>query len=348
MDFSKVMIEHIVEYKPQAIIYYRAKVGSDVEEIFNDAYNYMEYIDPYSFRNLGEISYTYSYLENIALWCFEITFNYQSSPQQDQFVEEKIQEIAAAIRKPNQTDLDILIEVHEYIITTYSYSLETKGSPYQVYTLFTEKQGVCQAYALIACKLLSCLGIASFFVPNTVEVDGHGWNLVQIAGKWYHVDFTWDDPNNYFGNFEIPSVNYQYFLKTDEQVLALHPFNTMYFPPAYCTKFQSFHSIKNSVRFESKIFFAHTEDRNTLYCLDYHKEPYTYEKVLNLSVSHLAIYKHKLFFRNNSDNGYFYVYNLQTKELKCSIRKRVDQLIVREGFLHMVLNGQSKQYRIKY
>ena len=35
--------------------------------------------------------------------------------------------------------------------------------------------------------------------------DSHAWNLVQLDGKWYHVDVTWDEAGGHL-----------YFLKSDD------------------------------------------------------------------------------------------------------------------------------------
>lgn len=54
------------------------------------------------------------------------------------------------------------------------------------------------------------------------EADGaygwgdHAWNIVNIDGNYYHVDVTWDDPD------ESDNINYDYFLISDEQMSTDH------------------------------------------------------------------------------------------------------------------------------
>lgn len=65
-------------------------------------------------------------------------------------------------------------------------------------------KGVCQSYALAYEMLLKLVGIDSVYVTGTANGGSHGWNLVKIDGRWFHVDCTWDDPapgrenHNYF------------------------------------------------------------------------------------------------------------------------------------------------------
>lgn len=60
----------------------------------------------------------------------------------------------------------------EYNINTLSYALEGKG--------------VCANYAAFLNALLAKAGVKSVMVTD----DDHGWNLVQIEGKYYYVDPT--------------------------------------------------------------------------------------------------------------------------------------------------------------
>ena len=48
--------------------------------------------------------------------------------------------------------------------------------------------------------------IGGTVVQNNVR-EGHMWNGVQIGGRWYLVDATWDD--------KADTISYQYFLAGD-------------------------------------------------------------------------------------------------------------------------------------
>ncbi|MBO5486230.1 MAG: hypothetical protein J5988_04780, partial [Eubacterium sp.] len=69
--------------------------------------------------------------------------------------------------------------------------------------------GVCQSYAAIFNQAAMDLGIPVFQILSTEHV----WNAVQIGGKWYYIDTTFDDP--VFSNPSSKPINYvnhKYFL----------------------------------------------------------------------------------------------------------------------------------------
>ncbi|WP_459195744.1 hypothetical protein [Wukongibacter baidiensis] len=46
---------------------------------------------------------------------------------------------------------------------------------------------------------------------------GHEWNIVNIDGKCYHVDLTWNDADN-----ELLPISYDYFNISDEKISEDH------------------------------------------------------------------------------------------------------------------------------
>ena len=83
--------------------------------------------------------------------------------------------------------------------------------------------------------LMDGLGIPCVLVIGTGtnsegQTEDHAWNYVEVDGKWYAVDTTWDDPI-IKGNGTIPSnVKYKYFLKGEQE------FNKDHTPSGYFTQ----------------------------------------------------------------------------------------------------------------
>ena len=78
-------------------------------------------------------------------------------------------------------------------------------------------KAICEGYALILLEALKYVGIKSQYVRGDVPgEDGHAWNQVQIDGKWYNTDPTWDS-----GEFQI-SGKYKYMLLNDEDFNKTH------------------------------------------------------------------------------------------------------------------------------
>ena len=113
--------------------------------------------------------------------------------------------------------------IHDYLCQTLYYDTAAYESYQQTgdYRIFcsagailpgTVGSGVvCEGYAKgfkVLCDQLGipCVLIGGTVVQNNVR-EGHMWNGVQIGGRWYLVDATWDD--------KVDTISYQYFLAGD-------------------------------------------------------------------------------------------------------------------------------------
>jgi hypothetical protein len=63
---------------------------------------------------------------------------------------------------------------------------------------------------------------------NACGEVNHAWNLIEIDGKFYHVDLTWDI-NNYSTSREY---SYNWFLLSDDEILDDHSWNVNSTPPS--------------------------------------------------------------------------------------------------------------------
>ncbi|MBE5810130.1 MAG: hypothetical protein E7318_04250 [Clostridiales bacterium] len=114
-------------------------------------------------------------------------------------VEEKLAAIVAAVIRPGMSDYQKALTLHNWLIrnATYDYTLTHRTAEH----MLLHGTGVCTSYADSYALLLNAVGI-----PNCMEYGtDHVWNMIQLDGEWYHVDCTWDDPNE--GGYE----NQQFF-----------------------------------------------------------------------------------------------------------------------------------------
>ncbi len=112
----------------------------------------------------------------------------------------------------NMSDFDKVMAVHDYMALNYEYDHTLKNHSI---TIMTTKTGVCESYARAFYHIMDKLGIDCGFV--TSESMNHAWNIVELDGKWYHIDLTWDDPT-YNGADAFAQVTHEYALLSDEKI----------------------------------------------------------------------------------------------------------------------------------
>lgn len=127
--------------------------------------------------------------------------------------------------------------IHDYIIKNAKYDEDAlnefeeknpdSASPYG---FFKNKKCICLGYTLTFQLLTRMVGIDCIVVHSyAYNGEEHSWNMVNIDGKWYHVDVTWDDP--------IPDNNSimldSYFCVSDATMTATrHQWDTSKYPNA--------------------------------------------------------------------------------------------------------------------
>lgn len=100
-----------------------------------------------------------------------------------------------------------------------SYDEEMKRirkNPAGLYGGLVDGKAICAGYALILQESLKYIGIKSQYVIGYIPGDdGHAWNQVQIDGKWYNVDATWDSSTfQYNRRYENMLLNDEDFNET--------------------------------------------------------------------------------------------------------------------------------------
>lgn len=115
-----------------------------------------------------------------------------------EYCKSEVKKIAALIG-PFDSELDILVAVHDLLCRDFSYDLTLKND--DIHSFLTQKNGTCQGYTWAYMALLRELGIECRYVAS--DTIAHIWLAVKIDGEWYHSDVTWDDPPRLEENDEI-------------------------------------------------------------------------------------------------------------------------------------------------
>nr|MCR5747953.1 Ig-like domain-containing protein [Lachnospiraceae bacterium] len=145
--------------------------------------------------------------------CFEVSKYYSESLESK--AQAKINTLAAAARSyaltnyPDDYSYGVVKYIDEWVCKNNYYNnagidytgagIEKQAYYYchTSYGILLKGYGVCESYAKAVHRLLEKAGVRSLYTCGMVDIDGdeggHAWNHVNISGKWYLLDSTWDD-----------------------------------------------------------------------------------------------------------------------------------------------------------
>ena len=112
-------------------------------------------------------------------------------------------------------------KMHDVIINNTKYDevrADTNYSDYdsaRITGLLYDHYAICSGYTDTMAVILSKLDVKNFKVAS----DNHVWNALQLDGKWYHLDLTWDDPLTSSGR---DVLYHTYFLVDDTELTKLN------------------------------------------------------------------------------------------------------------------------------
>jgi len=141
---------------------------------------------------------------------------------------------------PDMSDLEKELAIHDYIILHSKYDTEgvanntISNDSHMPYGVLVDGLGVCDGYSNAMKALLNMVNIKSLTVyGNTFKLSssstGHAWNLVNLYGKYYMVDLTWDD-NDYIST--INTISHKYLNLSSKQISVNHKFDMEFYPEA--------------------------------------------------------------------------------------------------------------------
>ena len=126
------------------------------------------------------------------------------------------------------TDYEKIKQVHDWMIENVEYDVDlVADEPYSISGSLTEGKAVCEGYARGFKYILDGLNIPCLLISGTAtnsngETESHAWNYVELEGKWYAVDVTWDDPVIVGDGYITSDVKYKNFLKGSDTFFETH------------------------------------------------------------------------------------------------------------------------------
>lgn len=170
-----------------------------------------------------------------------LNFKYTISKEELESYLRQIDDIASTVE--GKSDYDKAKYIHDWIVnnTRYAYDQYLTGEytlsdgvkVYTPFSIFKHGIAICQGYSETFELLANEVGLKSQIVTGKSYTSNgwelHAWNLVEIDGRQYHVDTTWDDPVTSRGE---DMIRYKYFLIDDRDMSKDHKWDESRYPSA--------------------------------------------------------------------------------------------------------------------
>ena len=127
------------------------------------------------------------------------------------------------------------LAIHDWLISnlTYDETVEENGPENGSYGAIIDRKTMCQGYAEAMQLLLTCYtNIENEMITGTAQSAqgepwiGHAWNMVKMEDQYYHIDVTFDDPQEN----ESLAISHFYFAQNDTIMSSNHKWEPGYFP----------------------------------------------------------------------------------------------------------------------
>ncbi|MGN0153509.1 MAG: transglutaminase domain-containing protein [Lachnospiraceae bacterium] len=223
----------------ESFVVYLKDVDIDVINDINSSLNGV-FGSGSTYQKLGTVGDTYTKVSitikrTMNYYALQAYRNQEPIPENEEKAKqlyEKIRSILTSQIHDSMTDYEKELALHDYLVANCKYSEDvaqpSESDIYRAYGALVNQDAVCNGYAEALQLLFMCAGINSEFVVGTADGVDHAWNLVELDGKWYHLDATWDDPLPDQGE----SVIHPYFNVTDEVMQQSHSWEQEDYPAA--------------------------------------------------------------------------------------------------------------------
>lgn len=145
----------------------------------------------------------------------------------DKTMNNRVKQVIKSVIRSNMTKYEKVKAVHNWMIRNVKYDYYSLMQGYVPEVSHTakgaliKKVAVCDGYAHAYQMVMKKLKVPCRFVVGKSKGIGHAWNMVQLSGKWYHVDVTFDDPI-VNGSNKNKTPYYNYFLKSTSVMKKTH------------------------------------------------------------------------------------------------------------------------------
>lgn len=182
---------HLVNWEPQFEVEYVGNMNDEAIDKLKSSVNEALQSIPYVSQNMNRYEVEMLYTAKRVTMNFNIT--YLTSLEKENLLNEKLADALSNMGLKGLSDYQKVKRIADWISDHYSY--DDSLSIHSASEMSERGIGVCQAYASMFYKMATAAGLEVVYQEGDLNGGAHLWNLVNIAGKWYHVDVTNYDAN---------------------------------------------------------------------------------------------------------------------------------------------------------
>ena len=241
---GKEMRQYMVNRQETFTVGYRSSSSADI-------YDVLQVLQDAAFAHTGKpkegdnlrwqwtqvgISTSGSYYEgDYTYWYLTYTYDYKTNLAQEQALTSAVNSLLSGLNLTGLTDYQKVYKIYDWMTKNIRYDYDHYYSDpsyelqYTAYAALVNRTCVCQGYANLFYRLALECGIDARLVAGgsgsgyPSNYGAHSWNIVQLNGKYYNLDTTWDEAEG-----QTPS-NWSWFLLSDANFKQHYRDNGSYF-----------------------------------------------------------------------------------------------------------------------
>lgn len=183
------------------------------------------------YYDMGGSNYTLCYL-----------VGYYTTTRQEQTVDSAVHSLLSRLALEGRSDYQKVCAIYDYICgnVVYDYANLNDSSnllKFTSYAALVDGTAVCQGYANLFYRLALEAGVDCRVIPGISSGQGHAWNIVELDGKFYNLDATWDAGLSRYRFFLRCGDNFSDHTRDPEydtpQFHSLYPMDSRDFDPCF-------------------------------------------------------------------------------------------------------------------
>ena len=168
----------------------------------------------YVYDGISSSTITVIYDERWYYYQIPLFFEYYTTKAQEDALTEKIDEVIDDFGFTNaSTDRQKSDKIYDYITenVTYDYTNlddESYKLKFTAYAAMMDGTAVCQGYATLYYRMARECGLNVRVITGKSFGENHAWNIVELYGKFYYLDSTWDAGETEYDYYLLGSTNF--------------------------------------------------------------------------------------------------------------------------------------------